>query len=170
MFLEFQKITTAKNSRMSPIIVNSAAIMRIEADTFEDKENRTTYDATRIEVIGFPKYTFFTMTPMNMILNKLSFVDMTSGNPGQYLGVMYPNIEYPLIKAPRIFNNTITESDNYAFNPSYLIYSEEFSFNDAVLGTTSTGMMIVLTETSPIKILTNVSYTDLFNILLPVKI
>lgn len=177
MFLELQKITTSNSSKKSPIIINSSAILKIETDQFEDKETRTMFDATRLELIGYPKYTFYTLTSMDVILDKLTYVDVTNGfvpgstcAGGNSLGISYPEITYPIIKAPRIFNNTVSESDVYAFNPTCLIYTEEFTFNDSMLNRQSTAMMVVLRETSPLKIPTAISYEVMSQILKPVKI
>ena len=140
MFLEFQKITNSRPSQRSPIIVNSSAILKLDTDEFENHEGHGRYLATRVEVIGFPKYTFHTLTTMDDVLTHLFSVDVTSGlvpgnicAGGNTTGIVFPMAQYPFMKVSAIFNNTITETDSYAFNPNYLVYTEEVFFNDTTL-------------------------------------
>lgn len=174
MFLEFQKITNSRPSQRSPIIVNSSAILKLDTDEFANHEGHGRYLATRVEVIGFPKYTFHTLTTMDDVLTHLFSVDVTSGlvpgnicAGGNTTGIVFPMTQYPFMKVAAIFNNTVTETDNYAFNPNYLIYTEEVFFNDTCKHTQSSAMMVVLQETSPLKIATKMSYETMFAVLQP---
>lgn len=177
MFIEFQKITTAYPSRRSSVIVNADALLALSVDEFENKEVGAIYAATRVDVIGFPKYTFFTMTDLDVLAETINAVDVTSGfssgiscDGGTVIDTVYPTVRYPFIKAPAIFNNTITETDNFIFNPNFMLYAENVIFNDVVMRSQQTALMIVLRDTAPTKIMSTLNYQDLFNMLQPTQV
>jgi len=177
MFLEFQKITTATPSKKSPIIINSDALLTINTDKIENKAQGGMMTVTRIEVIGYPKYTFYTATSFDAVAAIIGTVDVTHGlipgSPcigGNTVEQVYPTIRYPYLKASAIFNNTVTETDDYIFNPNFMLFAENTVFNDAATRSQQTGLMIVLRDTAPTKILTKLSYDVLFGILQPTQV
>jgi len=177
MFLQFQKITTQYPSRRSPIIVNTAAIQLIKVMTFDSMETGTPYTATAIEVLGFPKYTFYVTTQLATILSYLKVTDITNGfipgtscAGGNSLDIVYPQIHYPLIKAKAIENNTVTQTSDYVFNPDYLLYAEDTIFNDSVTQSQQTALMVTIRDTGPTGVLTKLPFADLVQILKPIQI
>lgn len=177
MFLEFQKINTTYPSSKTPIIVNSDTIFKITTETFENKETGHDYEATRIDVLGIPKYTFHTTVPLNAVLGYLKIVDATSGvlipgTPcvgGNEVQIYYPTPSYPFVKAKAIFNSTITETKDYVFNPQFMIYAESMIFNDVTTHSQQTALVIALQD-SPAQVMTKLSYSVLAQLLTPTPV
>jgi hypothetical protein len=174
MFLTFQKITTATPSKKSKILVNSESMLLLDVDTFENKELGVQYDATRIEVIGFPNHKFHTLTTFNDVLTYVPAIDLTqglgigsqcAGTPG-VLNFVQPSIQFPLIKTLAVFNNSL-ETREYAFNPNFIVYAEEVKYGG---NGQYTGLMISLRDTQPRQILTKLALSDLISILDPIEI
>lgn len=175
MFVTFQKITTSNPSKKSTILVNTESILYMDVDSFEDKSYGGMYDATRIEV---PNYKFFTATPMADILSIIPSVDFTSGvattgsqcagTPGA-LNIILPKIDWPLIKAPMVFNNSPTETREYVFNPSFIVYVEPVMYNGPG-GRQYPALMVVLRDNQPRQVLSKLDMADIISLLEPTEI
>jgi len=176
-FYEFHKITTAYPSQKSPIIVNFDSILTIDANTFENKEDGLPYEATRIEIEGTPKHSFYVSTLLNTVMTNFDCIDATglfvpgsSFNGGTGIDTYYPYPTFPLIKAKMVFNNTVNESRDFVFNPIHLMYAESVIFKDSSSGVQQTALMIALRDSPPRKILTLMNYSMLVQILQPTSI
>lgn len=174
MFLEFQKITTSHPSRRSSIIVKKSLISMIDVDQFENKETGTLYTATRVELAGYPKYSFHTMTSFDDLATIIGTTDVsgnfiagTSCSGGNTLDIVTPAVVYPFVKAKAVFNNTLSETDDYIFNPNFMSHAETVIFNDAVLASQQSALMLVFGDAAPTKVLTKLDYTILKQILQP---
>lgn len=170
MFLSFQKITTATASRRSQILVNSDEIMYMEVDSVYDKTDNVYYDATRVELIY---NTFHTPSTFTDIASVSAMVDIRNGvgegfqwenDPG-VVDFTYPVTTLPLLRCNQIANSSRTTLNDYIFNPKFLIYAETVTFNDAINKTVEPALLIVLKDTHPKRILTDLVYDDLVNLL-----
>jgi hypothetical protein len=138
-FLQFDKLTTGTASHKQPILVNRSSILLIEEDVLEDKLYRTTFTASRVHIIGYPEYTFHTLSSMDTIASLLRTVDATQGvsstgsscggTPG-ILDVLSLEGSLPIIKLNRIKNRVAASTVPYLCNPNYLLYAEETPFQD----------------------------------------
>ena len=179
MFLLFNKISTAHPSQTVPIIISSDAILTVGTEIFEDKGMNGDYVATKVEVIGFPKYTFHTLTPYQTVINQLGTITIANGTAGtgstcagdnNVMDIVYPTIRYPFIEASMVFNNTITESVKYTFNSNFLVIAEPMFFNDSYHLDQRTATMIVLRDTHPKKVMTKLDFTELVALLNPTAV
>lgn len=170
MFLTFQKLTTATPSKTSRILVNADRVFYLETDTLENRELQTLYDATRVEVHYFPKYTFYTLTTLDDVLNYLPYVDLTggvgvgSGDPctdPSTLSFVYAAATYPIIKANFIYNKDLTQLQALAFRPEHLVLADEVTYLEASTGTYKTGLRLFLLESSPREVLLALDFDDL---------
>ena len=178
MFLTFDKITTATPTKKSKILVNSESLLLMDSDTFENKELGSSYEATRVEVIGFPNHKFYTLATVSSILALVPSIDMTQGvatigsqclnTPGA-LNFILPSVQYPLIKTLMIFNNSPSETREYVFNPNFIVYAEEVTFYSSG-NQQQTGLMVSLRDTQPRQILTKMTLADLITLLEPVTV
>lgn len=173
MFLNFQKITTATTSKRSSVLINADAIMLMEVDQLEDKDYGTTFDATRVEVVGFPNLGFHTVSTLDIISSSVKVIDARNGlgagstcggDPG-VVDFCYTITKLPMLKCSMIFNSSISSLQDYVFNPSFLIYAASIVFTDAVSRNQETGLLIVLRDAQPRRILTNLLYSDLCGLL-----
>lgn len=171
MFLEFQKITTGDPT---PIIVNSDALLTMNIVRVEDKNTGETIPLTHLEIIGFPKYSFYTATPYDRVISYFNVSDarpgFLSGSPcagGNTISIIYPQARLPLVRVKAIFNNTIAESEDYTFNLNQMLYAETKIFNDSTLGSQQHGLMIILRDTGPTKIMAKLEYADFRSIVSP---
>lgn len=176
MFLQLNKISTAYPSQTKPVIVNTDAILTVGTEIFENKDLNADYTATRVEIIGFPKHTIHTLTPYDTLIDFLGTVTVANGMAGtgsscagdtNVIDVIYPTVKVPFIEAAAIFNNTITESRRYTFNPNFLVYAEEVKFNDVYNLTESTATVIVLRDVQPKQIVTKIAFAQLAALLTP---
>lgn len=176
MFVEFNKHHPGRPSRhQSKIIINTDAILTIDVVTYENIDTRQEYEATRIELDGYPKFTLHTLTPVSQILDLVGSVDVTSGFvPGGYcvggnsLNLMYAGINYPFIKALKVFNNTVTETEPVTINPCQINYAEGCIFNDTRLKVESEGVIIVLKVDTKIRL--SMKYDVIKQILQPISL
>lgn len=177
MFLTFQKISTASPDRKTPIIINSEALLMLEQQVFTNTQMGGQYTATRVEVIGFPHYSFHTPTPLNVILGITKTIDLTqgvsagsecAGTPG-VLNVVRPAVSLPLVKTKSVFNYSATEYKEYVFNPNFLVYAEEVKYGGQG-NSEFTGLMISLRDSSMRQVLTQLPMSDLIALLSPTTV
>lgn len=170
MFIEFQKISTSNPLNKSPIIINAEALISMDFGNFEN--NGILHDVTNIEVIGNPKYRFYTMASSASIQSHLNISDITNGfvpvTPGTI--VLFPAVTNPLLKMRELFNNTILEFKERIINPAHILYAENIIINDAGTQSQQTVLMIIMGDTLRTKIMTTLSYSDLLLILQPIQI
>lgn len=175
MFLEFQKILLSNPAIKTRVIVNSEGLLTIDFDNFEN--NGIIANVTNIEVVGNPKYRFYTLTSVATLQSSLKIIDVTSGFipgssciGGNTIDIIYPSSSYPFIILTEIFNNTITESRDRVINLNHILYVEEMIINDAVTQSQQTVLIIGMSDTIRSKVITTLSYADLSQILQPVQV
>ena len=176
MFIELSKHHHGWPTRnQTKIIINTDAILTIDVATFENIDTHQDYEATRIELDGYPKFTLYTVTPAQQILDLVGSIDVTSGFvPGEYcvggnaLSLMFASINYPFIKALKVFNNTVTETDPVTINPKQINYTEGCIFNDARLKVESDGVIVVLKVNTKLRLA--MKYDVIKQILQPISL
>jgi hypothetical protein len=174
MFIQFRKMSAQDPTISTPIIVNIEELLTIDFSNFEN--NGVIVNATHLE-IGWFKYAFYTLSTITNIENALNVIDITGGYvPGDpCLGgnaavIIAPSSSFPLIKVQAIFNNTLSETRDSIINPSKILYAEQVTFIDALTGNQVTGVQIVLTDMTRTRLITTLTYAEIFAILQPVVV
>lgn len=175
-FLKFEKITTGTASQKSPILVNRSSILMVEEETFEDKVFRTNITASRVYIIGYPEYTFQTLTPMADIEAIIGTIDVTQGvqtgvsscggAPG-VLDIVSLEGSLPSIKLKRIKNNVANLTQDYVCNPNYLLYAEETGFQDEITELPAVYLNLVFRGNPLRRIPTKLTFAELEQLLEP---
>jgi hypothetical protein len=173
-FLRFDKLTTSSSTNKQPIIINKSSILLVEEEVLEDKLYRTTFTASRVHVIGYPEYTFYTLASMTSIEAMLDAVDATQGiqtgvsSCGGTPGVLdIVNLEgsLPALRLNRIKNNIAANVVPYVCNPNYLLYAEETPFQDEDTEQQAMYLTLVFRGNPTRRIPTRLSIDDLSTLL-----
>lgn len=177
MFIQFTKINTAHPTITSPLMVNSADIMQITTDRFQNVDTGIEYIATRVDVIGHPVYSFHTLSTINQINVVLPMVNVTGGagtggscvDPSS-LDIVYPQAVFPHIRLLSIFNSSLSTTEEHVINPNHLVWAEDMMFYDRISNQQETALLVTLRDTPPRRILSTLLYSDLAILLAPASI
>lgn len=174
MFIQFQKMSAQNPTVSTPIIVNIEELLNIDFANFEN--NGLIVNATHIEV-GWLKHSFYTLSTVANIEAALNVTDISTGyipgppcSGGNSASIIAPSSSFPLIKVQAIFNNTLSETREIIINPSKILYVEEVTFVDASSSGQVVGVQIVMTDMTRTKLITTLTYTEIFAILQPVVV
>lgn len=174
-FYTFYKIFNDNPLQVTPIMVQRNSIFYMNEDY-----TQSNYVATRVEIYGFPNYSFYTPTPLSLVLNSLAIlhqvIDARSGagvgtqcaNTPGVIDFVYPVTYFPFIRANMIVNHTRSQLQEYIFNPNYLVFAEESPFRDIKTGLQDVGLTLVLRDSQAKNtLLTDLSFAELSTILDP---
>lgn len=177
MFILFKKILNSNPNQLGDILVRADSLFLYNADTLENKRTGTNYTATRVEIASFPNYSFYTPSTVDQVSSVLNVVDVTGGaatsgsscvgNPG-VLDIVYISTSYPLLKTNMLVNQSKLELQPYVFNPDFLVFAESTVYLDLKSKVQDTALLIVLRDSQPKRIMTDLEFADLVTILDPV--
>ncbi len=178
-FLKFEKLTTGTTSKHSSLLVNRETLLLVEPVTLEDKELGTTFVASRVVIIGYPEYTFYTLTSLATLQATLDAVDGTGAitvggsscslDPG-VLDIVSVSTQLPLLKLLRVNNNISTLTTPYVCNPNYLLYAEEVPFLDEDTELQVTGLMLTFRGNPLRRVPTKLTFAELCTLLEPLTL
>jgi len=173
-FLQFKKMSVTNPTVSTPIIINVEELLNIDFYNFEN--NGIIENATHVE-IGIFKFGFYTLSSISNIENALSVIDISMGyipgDPcagGNSASIIAPASQYPMIRLNGYFNNNISETKEQILNPSKILYAETVIFIDTKTGLQETGVQIVLTDITRTRLITTLTYAEIFAILQPVVV
>lgn len=179
MFLHFKKILNSNPAQLGDIIVRADSIFLYNNDVLENRKTGTNYQATRIELSSFPNYSFHTPSTMAQVSSVLKVIDLTgggsstgsscAGNPG-VLDIVYMSTSFPLLRANMLVNNSKSELEPYVFNPDYIVFTEEVVFQDRKTQQQDTAVLLVLRDSQPKRIMTDLDFSDLMTVLEPTSV
>ncbi len=165
MFLTFNKITTSRASGTSRMIVSADSILAVTTD-----QGHTT-----VEVSAATR--FAVSQTVDQVLSYLNVVDVTAGagvgsqcSVSGVLDFVYPTARFPHLKALMIHNSNLDETETISFNPNFVITAEEVLFNNERVAGQSTGLMVLLRDTTPRRMLLKLSFDDLVAVLGPTEV
>ena len=77
---------------------------------------------------------------------------------------------FPLLKTNMLVNNSKTELEAYVFNPEYIVFAENIVFRDQNTSLQETALLLVLRDSQPKRVMTNLDFADLITVLEPIVI
>jgi hypothetical protein len=176
MFLHFKKILNSNPAQLGDIIVRADSIFLFNNDILLDQKTGLNYNATRVELSSFPNYSFHTPSTMAQVSSVLNVIDLTgggsntgsscAGSPG-VLDIIYLSTEFPLLQANMLVNSSKSELEPYVFNPEYIVFTEEVVFQDRKTQLQDTAVLLVLRDSQPKRIMTDLDFSDLLMVLEP---
>lgn len=178
MFILFKKILNSNPAHLGDILVNAESMFLYNDDVLENRKLGTSYNATRIEISSFPNYSFYTPSTVAQISSVLKVIDLTggagsgsscAGNPG-VLDTIYMAATYPLLKNNMIVNNSKTELQPYVFNPVFITFAETMVYQDRKTALPDSCLLLVLRDSQPKRIMTDLEFADLVTILEPLVV
>ena len=175
MFLLFKKILNDNPAQLGDIIVSAESVFLYNADVLQNKKTGRDYVTTRVEISSFPNYSFYTPSTMDQVSSVLKVIDLTGGaGSGSYcagdpgvLDIIYMATTFPLLKANMLVNNSLSEVEPYVFNPEYIVFAENVVFQDRKTAQQATALLLVLRDSQPKRIMTELDFGDLVTILEP---
>lgn len=177
MFLEFTRIDPSHPTRTSQVIVNSPEILLISSDDIRDLDTQAQYSATRIDVVGHPVYSFFTLATINHLSQIIPIIDVTGGagtggsclDPSS-LDIVYPQVVYPHIRLLVVHNSSMSETEELVINPNYIVWAQSTIFTDRRTGLQVSALLISLKDTPPRAVISTLLFQDLETLLTPTAV
>ena len=149
-YLQLQKLSTDLAST-STLLINQEDILLVDTVGMQNKVTQQVESVTRVVLVGYPSYTFYTRTDMAAFEAQLRAVDFTGGagvgsscSVSGVLDIVTLSATYPSVKLLRVKNNTVQLTDPQVVNLNYLYFAEEVPFVDDQLNVQVSAFMLTL--------------------------
>jgi hypothetical protein len=166
-YLQLQKLSTDLAST-STLLINQEDILIVDTVGMQNKVTQLVEVVSRVVLVGYPSYTFYTRTPMAAFEAQLRAIDFTGGigsgsscsMPG-VLDIVTVSATYPSVKLLRVKNNTVVVTDPQVVNLNYLYFAEEVPFVDEELNVQVSAFMLTLKGQPNERFLAKVTLAEL---------
>lgn len=176
-FFKLDRLTTGTMSKTQPIIFDGDALLHGSEVSIYDEEQRASYTATVLSVLGYPEYTFKTLTPLATVLAAVGGTRLVPGVPASNSCSVAGNIliatlpmSLPLTIVRKVRNKIKADTDELMINPNYIVYAEEQIYQDENTELETSGVLLVLNSTPPKQVPTNLALSDVIAFLNPITI